>query len=382
MKKNKTSKLFTLGLLLLLATLIAACRPYPVKQIIEIEPHQTAFVVPLEGDSTEQAQFQSVAFLKESQVATKRIVVDVVEHKIGRGWWNIEWIPVARVIVVDRTPVTRQWTEEEGTGTSNSNEAFQVETVETIGFAIGGVVSALVTEENAANFLYYYHGKPLSEVMDTVIRGYIQANLFSRFGTLTLEEARNQKAEIFTAVCDAAVTEFKTQGITIQACGGSDGMIYEDREVQIVVNQAIEAQQQRIIAEAEATSQAIVNNTDIGIANAQATVEVIQAEAEADALRVVGEVLEQNPEIIGYTYAEAYNGTVPNTLVVTTSTNGSNSPFMFLIDGVEVTPAPYAAGGTMATATPNVPATATPQPTLTPTPMTIPTVTATAESDG
>ena len=47
-------------------------------------------------------------------------MIDKVERKIGRMYYDIEWIPAVRVIRVDRSLVTREWTDSPNTGSSAS----------------------------------------------------------------------------------------------------------------------------------------------------------------------------------------------------------------------------------------------------------------------
>ena len=106
MKAGKMEKSLIV-LLVLGGMALSGCKPYGATQIIEITPNETAFVVPLIGDSTAQAQFQSVEFLEDRQVAAKQVEIPVREHRLGRMPWDIEWLPTVAVIIVDRTPVTR-----------------------------------------------------------------------------------------------------------------------------------------------------------------------------------------------------------------------------------------------------------------------------------
>src|SRR5207248_7389998 len=56
---------------LLIVTLILCVRPYDVPEFIEVDSSESAFLIPLEGDTSSQAAFQSVEFLKEKKVAAK-----------------------------------------------------------------------------------------------------------------------------------------------------------------------------------------------------------------------------------------------------------------------------------------------------------------------
>ena len=119
-------------------------------------------------------------------------------------WWAYKWIPTAQIIKVDRKPVTREWTKAEGTGTSNSNEAIHVESMDSIGFSLGVNMTTSIPEPWASRFLYNFSGKTLQQVTDQNIRGFVQAVLSREFGSKTLEEGRGDKKEIFEACFEEA----------------------------------------------------------------------------------------------------------------------------------------------------------------------------------
>ena len=126
---------------------LTGCGPYPTEQAVEVKNNETAFVVPLEGDSkSKQAQFMSIEYLEKAKVATKRIIIPLRKRSLGRAWFDYEWIPLARVIVVDRSPVTREWLDKEG---------IKVESLDSVGFTVGVNCTGMIREEDAAKFLYY-----------------------------------------------------------------------------------------------------------------------------------------------------------------------------------------------------------------------------------
>jgi len=84
---------------------------------VVIGPNETAFVIPLEGDSTAQGRVQSIDALEKAKVMAKRIYLPVRKRDLGRGPANYEWVPTLKVVKVDRSPVTREWTAEVSTGT-------------------------------------------------------------------------------------------------------------------------------------------------------------------------------------------------------------------------------------------------------------------------
>ena len=183
---------------------LSGCGPYPTEQAVEVKNNETAFVVPLEGDSkSKQAQFMSIEYLEKAKVATKRIVIPLRKRSLGRAWFDYEWIPLARVIVVDRSPVTREWLDKEG---------IKVESLDSVGFTVGVNCTGMIREEDAAKFLYYYPGNSLADVMNKNVKGFIQNVLAREFGSRDLSVCQKEKKNI---VLDLA-KELETAQATIE----------------------------------------------------------------------------------------------------------------------------------------------------------------------
>ena len=203
---------------------LTGCGPYPTEQAVEVKNNETAFVVPLEGDSkSKQAQFMSIEYLEKAKVATKRIVIPLRKRSLGRAWFDYEWIPLARVIVVDRSPVTREWLDKEG---------IKVESLDSVGFTVGVNCTSMIREEDAAKFLYYYPGNSLADVMNKNVKGFIQNVLAREFGSRDLSVCQKEKKNIVLDLAKELETHFAQYGITISNVGIADGMSYDNAEVQ------------------------------------------------------------------------------------------------------------------------------------------------------
>lgn len=228
--------------LLLISTLFllfaTGCRkPYKEEKYVIIAPNETAFVIPLEGaNKSKQGKFGSEEYLEEQKVATKRIVIPQKWHQNGRYESQGEWIDNVLVIKVDRAPVTREWTASSDRGTSNKNEAVEVESKESIGFSIGVTISASVPEDMTAKFLYKYAGKQLSSIIDLNVRSFVQDYLTKEFSKYNLSEAREKKAEIFSNLRNEARLFFKEWGIFIENIGASGQFMYSEPEIQKAIN--------------------------------------------------------------------------------------------------------------------------------------------------
>lgn len=313
MKYKRVFALYTIMVLAILA--VAGCRkPYMAPIFVEIQPHETAFVVPLEGQTSAQAEFGSLELLEEQMVATKRVEIAQTWVQTGRQTWMGHYIPNSKVITVTRSPVTREWTQSAQSGTTNKDDAFAAETSESIDFSYGGVVTARIKEGyDTALFLFEYSGVPLETIIDTNVRGFMQAELAMRFAVLNNVETRTEKGVVFAEVCELATEEFAESGITISACGPSGGLTYTDPKIQENITANFTAEQAKVRAQAELDAQVIDNERTIARAKAEATVVEVAGEAEANAIRAISEAL--TDEVTRYEIAQSYNGNVPTTFV-------------------------------------------------------------------
>jgi len=226
--------------LLIIASLtlwfVSCVGPYKEDKFEEIEPNETAFVVPLEAGTEDQKQFGSEKYLMEKKVATKRVYIPQKQYDTGRGWWHYIWIPTVRVIKVDRAPVTREWTDSKATGTKSKKQDIEVESKESIGFGIGVTVTASIPEEWAAKFLYNYNGRALSAVIDYNIRSFVQDLLTGEFGDRDLSGCQNDRKAVFEIMMRKTTEFFAKKGIRIDNIGAAGEFAYKETAIQKAIN--------------------------------------------------------------------------------------------------------------------------------------------------
>ena len=305
-------KIVILSLLLLL-TLSGCIKPYNKPKFVEIEPHQTAFVIPLVGKTSEQAQFESEEFLLDNQVAAKRIQIPRTWYQTGRLYWKGEYKDDVRVIVVDRFPETREWLSDPERGTSKKAEGFIGESNDSIKFKVGISATASIEEEDAAKFLYKYNNKTLKEVMDFEIRNKIGTTLLEKYGSMSMEEIRKNKEEVIEHVRKVVIPYFKERGITLSNLGYVGDLEYVDADVQKAINE-------RFKAEEEQKAQEIRNETEIEKAKAE---RIAIEERQA----TLNETIKLRELEIMQNWIDKWDGTPPNVL----SGDGSEN-FMLNID--------------------------------------------------
>jgi len=264
---------------------VLGCGPMRVDPIIEIDTSETAFVVPLEGDSADQGKFDSVALYEEKKIAAKRIVIPQRRRKTGRMPWSYEWIPTVRVIRVNRAPKTAHWTD---------TNAICVESKDSINFCVGVDITAEIAEEDASTFLFNYGEKDLGKAIGTNVRSFAVGILSREFGNRNIdtEEAsdheaaptdasgrillgcKEDKARVSQILVEETRAHFAEKGITITNMGLTGGLEFKDESIQEAINRTFVAVQAAETAEA-----------DLEVATNEARAATERAKGEADAAK-------------------------------------------------------------------------------------------------
>lgn len=259
---------------LIASVALCGCTPVKVLDVVEIKPNATAWAIPLDSATQSgQVKFNSIDFLNQKKVAAKRIMVDKVERKIGRMPWDIEWIPAIRVITVDRSLVTREWTDSGDTGSSAAKEGIGVVTKDSVQLRVGLTITASIDEDDASTYLYYHGEKPLADVLNQNVRSFAVAELTKEYSDLMLAAAQTNSTAIYNRLFEDAKAAFKLKGITIQYLGNAEGLTYSDPAVQTSINRSYTVQQDTKTAEMEQNAQKIRNQTKILTMQADAQAE-------------------------------------------------------------------------------------------------------------
>lgn len=277
---------------------MTGCRkPYDKPEFVTIEASQTAFLIPLVGDTKDQASFKSEELLTKAMVATKEIQIPHRWVQTERHSWNGKWKPSAKLIVVERTPETREWSAEKDKGTSAKNQAISAESRESIGFSVGMNCSAQIySEDDAAKFLYSYNNKSLKDIMDTEIRSRVESDFVEQCAKYSLTDLLENKENIMRAVRDDVTTYFEGKGITITVLGMKDGVTYDDATIQESINEKFSSQQKLVTQQND-------NKVVISKAEADAKAKILAAEAEAKSNKLIADSISQ--DLINMKIAEA-----------------------------------------------------------------------------
>ena len=314
MNKKKISKIIAMALMLTIAcTFFTGCvKPYDAPEFITIEASQTAFLIPLIGDTGDQAAFESEELLLEAKVATKEIQIPHRWVQTGRYNYIGEYRDSATLIVVERKPVSRSW-ESGDSAASSSNKAIFGETSDNIGIYVGMNCTAMIEEKDAAKFLYRYNNTSLETIIDTDIKKMVEDRFNVETAKYTSTDLGARKGEIMEAVKTFVVEHFKDYGITITVLGLKEGISFENKEIQDAIDAKFASEQELVIQQNK-------NQANIAKAEAEAEAAIIAARAEAEAIKIAADAeAEANKklansltdELINYEYAQRWNGELP-----------------------------------------------------------------------
>lgn len=309
-----------LAIMLLMLVLVCCCftgcvKPYDKPEFVTIEASQTAFLIPLIGDTTNQASFESEELLLEAKVATKEIQIPHRWVQTGRMRWMGEWRPSATLIVVERKPVSRSW--ESGDSTSTSSRAIFGGSSDNIGIYVGMNCTAMIEEKDAAKFLYRYNNTPLETIIDTDIKKMVEDRFNVETAKYTSTELGAKKGEIMEAVKAYVVDYFKAYGITITVLGLKEDISYENPEIQKAIDAKFASEQELVIQQNK-------NEASIAKAEAEAQAVKIAAQAEADAMKILADAQAEanrtlaeslTDEILLQLYYERWDGKLPEVML-------------------------------------------------------------------
>lgn len=246
---------------LLALPLVSGCKPYDRPEYVEIDTSETGFLIPLEGDTTQQAKFQSEEYLRQRKVAAKRVQIMHRWSQEGRVGWDGKWIPTVRLVKVNRSPLTREWISNDHRVSEGphrpvaGDQAIWIESADSVGFSMGFTCTAFIAEEDAAKFLYWYPSGTLADVMDKEVRGRIQQSSAEVAAKYPLDQLRSKKQEISDAVKRDLTNFFTGRGITVTTVGMFGGMTYENPAIQRSIDETFIAQQLKVVSAAKFEAQ-------------------------------------------------------------------------------------------------------------------------------
>jgi hypothetical protein len=151
--------------------------------------------------------------------------------------------------------VTREWTADPNSGTSNRNEAIWVMTSDQVEFSTGWTCTArIASREDAVTFLHNYPNGTLTKVMDQEVRARIQTAFGLEVTDQPMQKLRLEATPHLMKVVEDVTQFFQSRGVTITNLGISGGFIYKDVKVSDKLVELFNAEQDRAVAEAKAAA--------------------------------------------------------------------------------------------------------------------------------
>lgn len=244
-----------------------------------ILPNQSAFWIPEIGDSRgSQAQTEDEAYYIGKKVQLTRFVIphQKLTNSAGVGTWSWDYfVPTGRLIIVDRTPYSREWVDSHDRGSSAKKDGFPCQSNEGLDVTVGVTLAASVSPANAARYLYrfgvvppkgeirgtadaiendgrviftsVYYSRSVQDVMDLFGRKKILELVCDQISGRTLDQANRDAKLIKDAVSVAVVAFFETYGITIDFIGWADTFTF-DPLVQAAINRRYAAGKDQEVA--------------------------------------------------------------------------------------------------------------------------------------
>lgn len=289
--KLKKSPLWCL--LFLTLTLTGCWRPFEPNVLKMIETNETAFLIPLKGDIKDQVAVSKEDYTEANLVHTRQVKIPQQWVQMGYEWFGVpngEWRDAALLVKVEVSPITREWTADPNSGTSNKNEAIWVMTSDQVEWSTGWTCTArIASSKDAILFLSNYPNGTLAKVMDTEIRGKIQTVFGLEVTDQKMEKLRDEARPHIEKTAKEVTAFFLERGITITNLGISGGYIYKDQKIIDKLVSAFNAEQEIQIAKSAALAQEETNKKLKAEAEGKAAALRLEKEAEAETIQLVAD---------------------------------------------------------------------------------------------
>lgn len=279
--------------LLALLPLTAGCwRPFEPIELQTISPNEEAFLLPLTADVKQQTSTNNEEYLKQNLVYTKQ--VRIPQQWVQKGYEylgpNGKWQAAAILVKVDKSPVTREWTADPNSGTSNKNEAIWVMTSDQVEFSTGWTCTArIASRDDAVRFLHNYPNGSLKDVLDTEVRGKLQATFGLEVTDQPMTKLRQEATPHILRTTKDVCDFFKDRGVTITNLGITGGFIYKDKSIMDTMVRVFNAEQEKAIATAGFQAQEETNKAVFAEAEGRAKALIMSKQAEADSIKLVAD---------------------------------------------------------------------------------------------
>ena len=290
---KKTINFGSIVLLAVITLSSTGCRkPFKPIKLEVVESHEVAFLIPYLQDGKTQQSTTNESFFKEKLVFTQQ--VEIPQQWVQKGYeylnYNGEWRDAAILIKVDTQPVTREWTADPNSGTSDKNEAIWVMTSDQVEFSTGWNITARIQDrDEAVKFLANYPNGSLQKVLDQEVHAKLQTTFALAVTDLPMETLRKAATPVIEKVCKDVIDFFAPRGIAITNLGITGGFVYKDKTIMDVLVKVFNAEQDKAIAAAATAAQEEKNKKVLLEASGKADALLKEKEAEASGIKLVAD---------------------------------------------------------------------------------------------
>lgn len=267
-------KSFSAAVLLFCVLGLTGCvRPFEPVKLEVVGSNEEAFLLPFLGDSKKQTSSNNEEYLKSNLVYGKQIKIPQQWVPKGYEWLgpNGVWQDAAVLIKVDKSPVTREWTADPTSGTSNKNEAVWVMTSDGVEWSTGWTITArIASRDDAVKFLHNYPNGALKQVCDTEVRSKLQSTFGLEITDQPMSKLRTSATPHILSTVKTVTAFFKERGIEITNLGITGGFVYKDPTIMATLVKVLNAEQQKAISAAELAAQTDINKKSLSLKETEA----------------------------------------------------------------------------------------------------------------
>ncbi len=158
-------------------------------------------------------------------------------------------------------------------------------------------------------FVKYRRG--IEEITDTFLRNYIRDALVKEASSLQVESIYgNGKVKLLQAVEDRVKAQVAPEGIVVEKISWISDLKLPP-QVTGAINAKIQATQMAQQRENELRQAQAEAAKAVAVAEGESKSTILRAQAEAESIRIKGDALRENQELVTLTLAEKWNGVLP-----------------------------------------------------------------------
>lgn len=203
-------------------------------------------------------------------------------------------------------PVFKQTT----TWSQKSGDAFTFQTVEGLSVEADVGITYSVDQRRVAEFFKEYR-VPIDQITATFVHNTVRKALNDNAANMKMEAVYGSgKVDLFKRVAAQVRDTLGPKGLIVDDVYLLSNLRLPDQVRQSIVNKLAATQMAEQRQNELAQSQAEAAK-EIAVAEGAAKAKVLAAQAEAEAIRIQGDALKQNSELVDLTIAKAWDGHLP-----------------------------------------------------------------------